>query len=271
VSCGIGGVIKENGFDVFEAFDCLGLFYSLSNRGVDAWGYTNGEVMEKSPGSILEISDKTEARIMGELTGKNIFLCHTRHATRGSPVENSNNHPFLLGNFVMAHNGYFSGAVNQKQIEKRSGIHTDSFWLLWHIYEEFKTTRDVFKSIERAVDRIFGGTMAVWLLDLRDLSTYIFRAEKPGTPLHYAELRDRVVFASEEDHVKIYLENLDPQSTGDFRIVSLSGGKILKIRNGKIVKKKNVENLKSFGGFGFVFSSDRWKTLYRTQSNFRVR
>lgn len=99
MSCGIGGVIKENGFDIFEAFDCLGLFYSLSNRGVDAWGYTNGEIMEKSPGSILEISEKTEARILGELVRKNIFLCHTRHATRGSPIDNHNNHPFFIRKF----------------------------------------------------------------------------------------------------------------------------------------------------------------------------
>jgi len=191
--CGIGGVITSFPFTKREAEMCVRLFASLTRRGKDAFGYFDGKKIFKRPGSFTE-SEKfytLDDELVEEKT--NIFLCHTRYATRGNPQDNKNNHPFALGPFVFAHNGVL---FYSESFPNRWDIETDSFWLLYWINEEYKTYNDTVKAIQEGVKHI-RGVYACWLYNKDEDATYIFRTPEKLLQTFIMLERKTIVFGSD--------------------------------------------------------------------------
>jgi len=173
--CGIGGLSTAGPFTRRQAEMCIRLLASLTRRGTDAWGYFDGTTVYKEPGDFKE-SEKYET-LADELyaAGTDIFLCHTRRATRGDPRVNKNNHPFRLDPFILAHNGVLFAT---EDFENKWGIETDSFWMLYWIWEEYQRLGDVPEAIDEGVDHVMG-VYACWLHDMDSRTTYLFRMENP--------------------------------------------------------------------------------------------
>jgi len=147
----------------------------------------------KEPGPFYE-SLKCDTLVDELVEAKtNIFLCHTRLATRGDPKDNKNNHPFQLGDFIFAHNGvlYYTDPF-----ENPTDIETDSFWLLYWIWWEYQRVGLVPEAITRGLSHV-SGTYACWLHDRVGRETYLFRIKNPLMETHYWRGRDIVVFGSD--------------------------------------------------------------------------
>jgi glucosamine 6-phosphate synthetase-like amidotransferase/phosphosugar isomerase protein len=191
--CGIGGVSASYPFTRREAEMCWRLLASLQRRGWDAWGYFDGRKVYKEPGAFGE-SPKAEGLVDEILaSGTNLFLCHTRYATKGDPAENKNNHPFELGGFVFAHNGiiYYSD-----DFENKWGIETDSFALLYWIWAEYGGLKDEVEAV-RAGIRHVSGVYACWLWSPHDGAAYLWRLENPIMGTCYWGGKRLTVFGSD--------------------------------------------------------------------------
>jgi len=193
MGCGIGGVSTRRPFTEREAEMCWRLLDSLQRRGVDAWGYFDGRRIHKEPGPFY-MSPKYETLVGDLLRAKtNIFLCHTRYATQGDPRENKNNHPFELDPFVFAHNGVLSYS---DEFENVWEIETDSFWMLYWIWYEYKRLGNTIEAIREGVKHV-SGTYACWLYNRREEATYLYRIKNPLMETHFWRGRDIIVFGSD--------------------------------------------------------------------------
>lgn len=191
--CGIGGVSTSYPFTKKEATICWRLLDSLQRRGRDAYGYFDGLTVHKEPGAFDE-SVKYETLVNDLLgTGTNVFLCHTRLATKGDPEENKNNHPFELGDFVFAHNGVL---YHTDDFENVWDIETDSFWMLYWIWKEYERLGDVVEAIRAGVSHV-RGIYACWLHKRAEGTTYLFRIKNPIMETQYWRRKDMVVFGSD--------------------------------------------------------------------------
>jgi len=193
MGCGIGGVSTRRPFTEREVEMCYRLLWSLQRRGLDAWGYYDGRRVHKEPGPFYE-SPKSETLVADLLEAEtNLFLCHTRMATKGDPEVNKNNHPFELDPFVFAHNGvlYYSDPF-----ENVWEIETDSFWMLYWIWHEYGLVGETPEAIRRGVTHV-SGTYACWLHNMDEEATYLYRIKNPLMETHYWRGRDVVVFGSD--------------------------------------------------------------------------
>jgi len=193
LGCGIGGVSTNYTFTEEEAEICWRLLRSLQRRGTDAWGYFDGYTVYKEPGAFTE-STKYETLIDDLVEAKtNIFLCHTRRATKGDPSYNPNNHPFTLDDFVFAHNGilYYTDPF-----ENVWDIETDSFWMLYWIWREYQEVKNVEEAIRRGVQHV-AGTYACWLWKGEERQTYLFRTENRVMETSFWRGKNILIFGSD--------------------------------------------------------------------------
>ena len=219
--CGIGGVwcMGTAKLDKRDAKRLIELAIYLQSRGDKAFGFYNGENVIKFPSSasdVIEMIDRI--RPFSELvTGKRMFLMHTREPTIGDPLKNKNNHPFELKDIVFAHNGMLYEYTLFRDI--RSGNpkfeydyeyidtyeilgkvetdlpETDSFEIGVAIQEEYNKRNDFIEALERALSYlIYFGDMALWIYSKRDDLLALFRFEKP---LFYGFKNHKLWFASE--------------------------------------------------------------------------
>jgi len=191
--CGIGGISSFRPLTEKDMTEGHHLLASLTRRGEDSWGYFDGQSVFKEPGSFLD-SEKYDTLIDDVLrTGTNLFLCHTRYATRGDPEENQNNHPFELGPFVFAHNGMFFKA---DPFRNPTDIETDSFWLLWWINEEYKEYGRTPIAIQKGLEHVLGN-YACWLHNRDEGKTYLFRNAERLVGTYFVPEEGRVIFGSD--------------------------------------------------------------------------
>jgi glucosamine 6-phosphate synthetase-like amidotransferase/phosphosugar isomerase protein len=204
IICGIGGISTSYTFTAEEAAMAHRLLVSLTRRGTDAWGYFDGKTLYKESGSFLQ-SEKYYTLPDDLLEAKtNIFLCHTRLATQGDPGNNKNNHPFALDPFVFAHNGII---YKTDDFDNKWTIETDSFWLLYWIWYEYRKLNDVPQAIDAGVDHV-RGTYACWLYNRKEKSVYLFRTLERLVGTNYDVGKERLVFGSDwkaiADAYKLY-------------------------------------------------------------------
>jgi len=121
--CGIGGVYALYGDNLTEedAKRVKKLTVYLQRRGTDATGWFDGQNVIKMPLPAYEFISIIESITSIEefVKDKEMILIHTRAYTRGSPLENKNNHPFELKDIVFAHNGIIAGAPLYKDIREK--------------------------------------------------------------------------------------------------------------------------------------------------------
>lgn len=224
--CGIGGISSDEPLPENLRTKTEFMFELLTTRGKDAWGYWNGKKIRKQPGDFIE---SEEVFNFPEHTkgSKNILL-HTRRVSVGRPWINKNNHPWRLGRFVFAHNGYFHryDPINWADVPPRlHKVKTDSFRLLYWIWKEFKTVDTVPEAIVRGLNHVDGG-YACWLHDIKTKRTYLFRNRYPTFTLYYAEEPEYAVFASTKPILNFAFENLSPERGLAGKIYVMKGNTI---------------------------------------------
>jgi len=215
--CGIGGVwcLNNSKLDKRDSKRLIELAIYLQSRGDKAFGFYNGENVIKFPSSasdVIEMIDRI--RPFSELvTGKRMFLMHTREPTIGDPLKNKNNHPFELKDIVFAHNGmlyeYTLRSGNPKFEYDYEYIdtyeilgkvetdlpETDSFEIGVVIQEEYNKYNDFIEALERALSYlIYFGDMALWIYSKREDLLALFKFERP---LFYGFKNSKLWFASE--------------------------------------------------------------------------
>lgn len=202
MSCGIGGVSTAKPFTEEEADICHRLLTSLTRRGEDAWGYFDGTRVYKEPGSFLD-SDKFYTLQDDLLEAKtNLFLCHTRLATKGDPAKNKNNHPFELDPLVFAHNGMLFYSDPYENIWT---IETDSFDMLYWIHEQYERLKDTIEAIDQGLDHVVSA-YACWLFNYVEEVTYLFRMAHKFCSTVYLQEKKMAIFGSDHRSIMDALE-----------------------------------------------------------------
>lgn len=207
--CGICGVLTKNKFSEYEskAFDVL--MGNIETRGRDAFGlftFPNKRHFRfvDSVSSFNKKNGKKVHKLVGDCS---VALGHTRNATMNNYKDNKNNHPFELGDFVLAHNGVI---LNHDKIVKELGIKTDITTDSFAIISAIKHFNDKFDNVVKSIQatvKVLSGWYSCWLLDKRDGNVYLFRK---GGPLHvfFSKKKNLFAFSSEADNLHFLYNDL---------------------------------------------------------------
>lgn len=256
--CGLFGFTIYNK-DIKNYSDLLqNLAVYSSERGTHATGISyninNKMIVYKKPTSASKLKLKHFENVQA-VTG------HTRHATQGDYKLNYNNHPFTgytkKGDiFSIAHNGiiYNDIELRQKYHLSKSKITTDSY-IYTQLLEQAKNIN--FDTI-REYTELLEGYYTFSILDNKN-NLYIVKGDSPVSIVHLKKL-GMYIYAS-TDNI-LYNALMDSNlfvhiKTGDFNIISLNDGDILKIsNNGKIstgkYEPKTTYNLKNWYDFDYI-------------------
>lgn len=158
--CGIAGSkSRESGFDLYQQ-NLLRGCYSSSVVAIHKWGH----LILKKEGqfSLDEIPP-----------GALYYLFHSR----GPTVETTNfdwndNHPFVYGRFIVAHNGIIENA--NKLYGGDVGV--DSRVIPWLIDQRFQHDKDPDVAIHNALNEL-QGTFGLWVYDTTTQRIYIVRSD----------------------------------------------------------------------------------------------
>ena len=263
--CGIGGVYVFGGEVLGEqdAKKVKKLTVYLEKRGDDATGWYDGKKIIKAPLPAHEFIQLIESitPIENYISGKRMLLIHTRAYTRGSPLQNKNNHPFELKSIVFAHNGVINTAPiykdirlrkkeNQNKIKKKNEKiyhyyseeteyidtkeilgkvtfdlpETDSFHIGIQIQKQINEGKNFKDALVSALeDLVLEGSMALWIVEKKTQKLALFRSENP---LYVAQEENKIWFASEKWMLeKIGLKNIEELNEGQLIIYSDDGDK----------------------------------------------
>lgn len=224
--CGIGGISSERALSERLRASTNAMFKLLTSRGRQAWGYWDGDTIRKKPGNYMQ--SKESDKFLDHTVGSKNILLHTRRVSKGSPKINKNNHPWKLGRFVLAHNGHFFEyeEIDESKLPKRlHGIETDSFRLLYWIWEEFKSVSSVPEAIVQGLEHVSGG-YACWLHDTKTEITYLFRNPYPVFTFYYAEEPTYTAFASTRLILNAAFRNVQPIYGKSGQIYAIESGKL---------------------------------------------
>src|SRR3989338_8978960 len=231
--CGIIGYIGHR-----EATDVLidGL-KRLEYRGYDSAGIAvlngRGIEMERAEGKLAAL----QAKIKKSKPHGKIGIGHTRWATHGVPSER-NAHPHRVGDVVVVHNGIIENhAELRKQLIKkgcqfRSETDTEIFCHL--IHSELKKTDDVGKSIQKALEKVRGSFLFVFLFCKEPGKLYL---AKLGSQLVVGLGKKENLVASDIPALLSYTRNVVPLEDGELALLTKNSFKILN-GNGKSLSKR---------------------------------
>jgi len=123
--CGLTGWIMPLGSKWRPNKELIGYWLkSIESRGKDAtgyWTYVDDQPMPRfwMKGAKIASDFVKEDLVEADVPVGRIGLMHTRSWTVGSPIFNENNHPLVVENTVVTHNGGFS---DHKAVYKKLGI-----------------------------------------------------------------------------------------------------------------------------------------------------
>lgn len=182
--------------DITE-FKTLMSLGSMTND--DAFGIFNDKVLIKQIGKFDKNSLK---RIdINKLLQSNFLIGHNRFKTTGEASHNFNNHPFILNDFVLVHNGMIN---NYNTLKKNYGINhkieTDTFIILWLINHYFQSyhhenrQKRIIKAIKKTTKKLIG-SYSVFLYDKITNNIYYFK----NYPTNFSFcLKDNVLIGTTE-------------------------------------------------------------------------
>ena len=200
--CGIIGYVKgKKDIDKEVLRDMVhDLLIACQSRGVDATGYgyiKDGKVVvDKAPGPAMGFVERLRDIPFDEVQ---LFVGHTRAATKGSPQNNENNHPIVSkdSGLLIAHNGVVSSHKDLKQDGE-----VDSEVILRLI----ELRQDVVEGIKYAEDNYTGPSAYVLLGVDFPKKMYIVRSGNPMVLAYLPEL-DLVLFGSTERIIRAAIQD----------------------------------------------------------------
>jgi len=240
-----------------------------SLRNPDAFGIYNNKVFFKNAG-IVDLQNFD----VGVFQKSNFAIGHNRYKTTGLAEDNNNNHPFVLNDFVLSHNGII---YNDDQLKTnfniKSDTDTDSYVILWLIDHYFNKSqkqyrRDkIIEAIKKANKKI-EGTLSVFLLDALTKDIYYFKND--CTSFYFMEFNKSVLIGStnktkfkylylNSGFLKKFRTEREPISIKDDTIYLINDEVIL--RELGTFKNKEESNKKFYGYGGGTFDKstlEKW-------------
>lgn len=227
-------------------------------RGIDSTGvaYNKGGKLTiyKKPLSAYEMTFKG----MKECAA---VIGHTRHATQGTHEKNYNNHPFMgyckNTKFALAHNGVLwnDSFLRRQYSLPNDRIETDSF-IAVQLLEHFNELN--FRNIAKMCELV-SGSFTFSMVDTKD-NLWIAKGDNPLALIHFPHLK-LYAYASTQQILFTALcrtDLVDEIASGDFEMVTIKAGDILKIdKRGNMEKQRFKYDL--YSGYGYD-----WKTYKAT-------
>lgn len=133
------------------------------------------------------------------------IIGHCRLPTKGSAINNYNNHPIVVENIIGVHNGIISNddaLFNKfrKNITRIAQVDTEIiFQLVSHFTRRFGANKTV-KAIQETADCIQGGYACAMLNTRSPYNLFLFRSGPPIRILYYPEVK-AIIFATRETFI----------------------------------------------------------------------
>ncbi len=234
--CGIVGYLgPQNPKDVIVS----GL-KKLEYRGYDSAGVAildGGKTKRiRAAGKLKALEDK----LVSEKFDGHIGIGHTRWATHGAPSER-NAHPHQVGGVSLVHNGIIENYMEIREDLLSRGAQissdTDSELVAHLIAEEIEKTQDLYKAVQKTLDKIRGAfsIVALWEKNPNQLVAF-----KDGPPLVVGLGTNETFVASD---VQALLQYTNKFIYLDDREIAVINGGDVKIfsATGSAINKKSVE------------------------------
>lgn len=234
--CGIVGYLgPQNPKDVI-----ISGLKKLEYRGYDSAGLA---ILNEGKTKRVRASGKLKAledKLTTEKFDGHIGIGHTRWATHGAPTER-NAHPHQVGGVSLVHNGIIENymEIREELIANGATItsDTDSELVAHLIANEIEHTQDLYKAVERILNKIRGAfsIVAMWEKNPNQLVAF-----KDGPPL-VVGLGEKETFVASD--VQALLQYTRKFMYLDDREIALINGADVKISsaNGYPIQKKVVE------------------------------
>ncbi len=240
--CGLYGFSNYSGDEIKNLSKLTNSLAEQSAiRGTDATG-----IAYVRSGGISVLKDSKSAFRMNfkHLDDIVALIGHTRHSTQGSEKKNYNNHPFMgkckNSNFALAHNGVL---CNDKELRKslhlpKTKIETDSYVAVQLIEIKRHLT---FESIKYMAEKT-EGSFSYSLVDDEN-NIWLVKGDSPLTIIHFPKQRIYVYASTDEILYKALVDSplFSALKKGDFEMIDISEGEILKIRPDGIIEKQTFK------------------------------
>lgn len=241
--CGLYGFINYSGDKIKNLSDLTNSLAEQSTiRGTDATGIA---FCSKAGVNVVKDSKsayKLEFKHPDEIRS---LIGHTRATTQGSERRNFNNHPFMgkcaNARFALAHNGVLT---NDKELRKKfklpkTKVETDSY-IAVQLIERQKNLD--FSSIKYMAERT-EGSFSYSILDDKN-NIFLVKGDSPLSILHFPKLKMYIYASTDEILYKAIVDYpplFSALKKGEFSVVNISEGDILKIRPSGIVERGAFE------------------------------
>lgn len=270
--CGIGGYISF-GAIVPKKEEIQTLLCAMSVRGTDATGLAyplEKKIMFEK--AAVPAKEFVKYDFWNTLRMPKMMILHTRAATKGSEKNKKNNHPIVLDNMAMVHNGIISNddTVFKEFNLKRYG-EVDSEVILSLYNHLDKPLKEKLQSIENALY----GSMACAVLDPVKMSICLWRIDNP---IHFFvdEYRKILFFASTESILESLLKFYpnDMYNLGYKQYISSvdfpADSYMLITRKGVVDKGEIKKVAKSYTStyYGYNRCEDKGRTYYKSTNDF---
>lgn len=166
-----------NDNDLSEFFKLM-QFGSLNNS--DAFGFFNHNLTYKNKG-LFSLNKFNDFKVLKK---ENFLIGHNRYMTTTNNQHNKNNHPFILNDFVLSHNGVINNEDELKtEFNFLKPVTTDSFLILYLINHYFKISKNKIRvnKIKDAIQKTtlkLNGSFSVFLYDKIDKNIFYFKNSK---------------------------------------------------------------------------------------------
>lgn len=234
--CGIVGYLgPQNPKDII-----ISGLKKLEYRGYDSAGVA---ILNEGKTKRVRASGKLKAledKLVSEKFDGHIGIGHTRWATHGAPTER-NAHPHQVRGISLVHNGIIENYVEIREALKAGGAEitsdTDSELVAHLIANEIENTKDLYKAVEKTLDKIRGAFSIVVMWEKNPNQLVAF---KDGPPLVVGVGEKETFVASD---VQALLQYTRKFMYLDDREIALINGADVKIfsANGYPLQKKVVE------------------------------
>ena len=182
--------------------------------------------------------------------GVTAVMGHTRHTTQGSERQNYNNHPFMgkarNQHFALAHNGVLSNDddLKRKHHLPWSKIKTDSYVAVQLLEKEREINFNSLRNMAEMVE----GSFSFTVLDSKN-NLYFIKGDSPLSILHFPKEKLYVYASTDSILWKSLIETplFDSLKKGEFEIVPIESGDILKITSSGTIEKDQFRYVESYG------------------------
>jgi hypothetical protein len=232
----------------------------IESRGLDATGVAT---INKKGNDYVEKADLPAKEFIQWRRGidrnpKSILL-HTRFSTKGTPLNNDNNHPIKYGNSIVIHNGHISNDDELFESENLDRIaHVDSE-IIAALFDKY--------TLEKAHIPLqkLEGNCAVAVIDKRSPNSLVL-AKGHSSPLSYVVCRNTIIWASSDMAIKEACKKVLDVNLEWSEMKRLSEGQILYVEDGKYdildfvpLERKTVykSNKNTFSFLGYNYSENK--------------